>query len=76
MASRFNFFWKQLIPSSLNRSDLDVPFGKANYRSLFSDPLSEVRTASEDLDENMGSSCRTRRKRQKFESRCFEDVAG
>jgi len=75
MSSRFNFFWKQLIPTNLNRSDLDAPFGIANYRSLFSDPLSEVSFDLQDFDEKMDS-FRGRRSRQKLESRCFEDVAG
>lgn len=76
MSSRFNSFWKQLIPTNLNRSDLDAPFGITNYRSLFSDPLSEVSLDLQDFDEKMDSSSRGRRYRQQLESRCFEDVAG
>lgn len=34
MASRFNFFWKELISSSLTSSEWDAPFGKERYRSV------------------------------------------
>lgn len=74
MSSRFNFFWKQLIPSHLNRSDLEVPFGKANYRSLFSDPLREA--AANLHDQEDPSSCRGRHSRKKYDPLCVEDVAG
>lgn len=73
MSSRFNFFWKQFIPSHLNRSDLEVPFGKANYRSLFSDPLNEATANMHNLED---SSCRGHHNRQKYDPLSIEDVVG